>query len=116
MRLSKISRKLSSVIAGGLIALILPLSNCKLPERTRTIEPVAWADVNRDGIKDAIIKKINNQKVFLHMYIEYEDFVGNPYFFRSSYLLTGLSSRPTFSVIGYDCNWEMIDASEESIK
>lgn len=54
----KINRKLSSVIAGGLIALILPLSNCKLPERTRTIEPVAWADVNRDGIKDAIIKKV----------------------------------------------------------
>ena len=53
----KINRKLSSVIAGGLIALILPLSNCKLSERTRTIEPVAWADVNRDGVKDAIIKK-----------------------------------------------------------
>lgn len=59
MRLSKISRKLSSVIAGGLIALVLPLSNCKLPEkRTRTIEPIAWADVNKDGIKDAIIKKV----------------------------------------------------------
>jgi hypothetical protein len=58
MKLSGISRKLSSVIAGGLIALILPLSNCKLSERTRTIEPVAWADVNRDGVKDAIIKKI----------------------------------------------------------
>jgi len=57
MKLSGISRKLSSVIAGGLIALILPLSNCKLSERTRTIEPVAWADVNRDGVKDAIIKK-----------------------------------------------------------
>jgi len=58
MKLSGISRKLSSVIAGGLIALILPLSNCKLSERTRTIEPIAWADVNRDGVKDAIIKKV----------------------------------------------------------
>ena len=61
MKLPKINRKLSSVIAGGLIALILPLSNCKLPERTRTIEPVAWVDINRDGVKDAIIKKISEK-------------------------------------------------------
>lgn len=53
----KLSKKLSAVIASGLIALVLPLSNCKLPKKTRSIEPVAWADVNRDGVKDAIIKK-----------------------------------------------------------
>jgi len=53
----KLSKKLSAVIASGLIALVLPLSNCKLPKKTRSIEPVAWADVNRDGFKDAIIKK-----------------------------------------------------------
>jgi hypothetical protein len=115
MKLSGISRKLSSVIAGGLIALILPLSNCKLSERTRTIEPVAWADVNRDGVKDAIIKHVKiidaytEDKMYNESLVavdgknirkEKEDWVTNDFYnifmgaFGSFDLVEGLSISP----------------------
>lgn len=70
---------------------------------------------NQAIIRDIIIDEINDRNVFLHIFIKYEDFANNLYFFRGTYLLTGLSGRPTFSVIGHDCNWEMVDASEKAL-
>lgn len=70
---------------------------------------------NQAIIRDIIIDEINDRNVFLHIFIKYEDFANNLYFFRGTYLLTGLSARPTFSVIGHDCNWEMVDASEKTL-
>jgi len=100
-QMDSLIRRIGSIKPGGFIH----VNERQVP----TINYLTITKIN----KDSLFTLARNQSIYLHVYIEYQDYSRNSYYQKNTYITRGIYSGN--SPIGYSCNWEEILSLEEHL-
>jgi len=96
----------------GSVSFLVPNQTMRVEDKEVYIKMAVTPDIidTIPVLRKRIIKLIENQEFFLHIYIEYEDFNANRYGLRYTALPAHLNEYKN------KCDWLMIDSSDELIE